>query len=626
MAEQKILPFYGHGKGRDYCEFSNFYWHDVPYTFVMPEYALQSWTPKEIQCQFSEKAIMALKASLFDDQETFGLIVESMYPDEAKALGRQVQNFQEDLWSKHLEETAFEVVYQKFNSSKRLRELLLKTGNKLIVEAAPTDHIWGVGLAKSDPRIWDPTQWDGKNVLGRALMQAREKLREAPASQAVPKPEAKRARKSQNGDAEQQILPFYSHRPNLPFCEFSNFYWHDMPYTFVMPEYARQRWTPKEIQCQFSEKAIMAIKASLFDDQETFRLIDKSTSPDDTKALGRKVKNFNTDLWSKHLEQTAFEVVYQKFNSFKHLRELLLKTENKLLVEAAPNDRIWGVGLAKSDPKIWNPKQWNGTNVLGNALMQAREKLRDLPAQPQAEPEAGTEPKRARWRRGDAAEPSQAATEVAPTSLPASAFDCYVVLDFEATCDACDKMQMNPQEKEIIEFPLVLVDAKSLKQVDEFRTYVRPTCHPVLTDFCKELTGIQQEQVADAPLWPDARAMAEAWLEDRMQTLGYKRYVFATCGDWDLKTMLPSQCVTSKEEVPMAFRRWLNVKKLYEQFSGKRKDMLGMLEGLALKHEGHHHSGLDDCRNIARILIALVQRGSVIKEDMLSVRQGGYGQ
>ncbi|CAK9100291.1 unnamed protein product [Durusdinium trenchii] len=313
-----------------------------------------------------------------------------------------------------------------------------------------------------------------------------------------------------------EILPFYGHNTKQQYCEFSNFYWHDTAFRFVMPDFAKQSWTPPEIDCHFSEKAIMAIKASLFDDAETFKLIDAAVTPSETKALGRMVKNFNEELWSKHLDQTAFEVVFQKFNSSKRLRELLLKTGKTLIVEAAPNDRIWGVGIAKSDRRIWDPKQWEGKNVLGKALMQARDRLMGGPAEAAPEPQridsagaseattAAPDPKRGRWQKSEAAKAKAKAkvacdkqrdiktllTQSQESPECASDYDCYVVLDFEATC-----WEGRHADQEIIEFPLVLVDAKTLTQVDEFRTYVRPEQNPTLSQFCTKLTGITQEQV-----------------------------------------------------------------------------------------------------------------------------------
>lgn len=77
-------------------------------------------------------------------------------------------------------------------------------------------------------------------------------------------------------------------------------------------------------------------------------------------------------------------------------------------------------------------------------------------------------------------------------------FEYFVVIDFEATCDK----EKIPQPQEIIEFPSVLVNSVTGEIEGSFQTYVRPTYHPLLTDFCKELTGIQQSQVSLESLWP----------------------------------------------------------------------------------------------------------------------------
>mmetsp|Transcript_11938 Transcript_11938/g.27884 ORF Transcript_11938/g.27884 Transcript_11938/m.27884 type:complete len:249 (+) Transcript_11938:72-818(+) len=180
--ETKILCFYGHGKGRPYAEFSNFYWHGEPgFTFRLPDFARrdsEGFAPI-IQCQFSEKAIMATKASLMGDLEKFQEIVASNWPDDVKAKGREVRNWNEALWMQHLEEIALQVVLQKFTSSKQLEDLLLGTGERVIAEAAPTDYIWGIGMRATDPRCQDRAQWQGTNHLGFALMEARKRIRAA---------------------------------------------------------------------------------------------------------------------------------------------------------------------------------------------------------------------------------------------------------------------------------------------------------------------------------------------------------------------------------------------------------------------------------------------------------------
>ncbi|CAK9133657.1 unnamed protein product [Ilex paraguariensis] len=69
-------------------------------------------------------------------------------------------------------------------------------------------------------------------------------------------------------------------------------------------------------------------------------------------------------------------------------------------------------------------------------------------------------------------------------------FQYFVVIDFEATCDK----EKNPHPQEIIEFPSVIVSSMTGQLEACFQTYVRPTCNQLLTDFCKDLTGIQQIQ------------------------------------------------------------------------------------------------------------------------------------
>ncbi|MBX3275784.1 MAG: exonuclease domain-containing protein [Sandaracinaceae bacterium] len=189
-----------------------------------------------------------------------------------------------------------------------------------------------------------------------------------------------------------------------------------------------------------------------------------------------------------------------------------------------------------------------------------------------------------------------------------------VVLDFEATCD--DRSPPSPQE--IIELPSVLLDARTLALVDEHVSFVRPVHHPTLTPFCTALTSITQADVDDAPPFPDALAAYLAWLTAHGLPLvpaappGTLPYLIVTCGDWDLQTMLPAQLAASEIDfVPHPFRRWTNVKTIFAEWRGARTSggMQRMLSLLDLELEGRHHRGIDDCRNIAKIVRALSARG-----------------
>jgi ribA/ribD-fused uncharacterized protein len=175
--QPKLIPFYSDREGKLYREFSNFYKDAPPFQFVLPAFARRDGLPDTVHCEFSEKAIMVAKAAMMGDEEAFHSISVAKFPKEAKDLGRGVRNFDQDLWTSHLEELAFEVVRQKFDSCKQLRSVLLSTGDALLVEAAPNDTIWGVGLSTTDDRVYHPSQWRGQNILGYSLMRARSVLR-----------------------------------------------------------------------------------------------------------------------------------------------------------------------------------------------------------------------------------------------------------------------------------------------------------------------------------------------------------------------------------------------------------------------------------------------------------------
>jgi ribA/ribD-fused uncharacterized protein len=69
----------------------------------------------------------------------------------------------------------------KFSQHPQLRQFLLSTGGQVLVEAAPRDRIWGIGLTADDQRTASPQHWQGLNLLGFALMEVRHRLGTAPA-------------------------------------------------------------------------------------------------------------------------------------------------------------------------------------------------------------------------------------------------------------------------------------------------------------------------------------------------------------------------------------------------------------------------------------------------------------
>jgi len=127
-----------------------------------------------------------------------------------------------------------------------------------------------------------------------------------------------------------------------------------------------------------AEQYIMVEKARLFKDKQIEEQIRQSSDPKEMKALGKKVKNFNQTIWDKVKYSIVLNGNYYKFSQNKPMRDFLLSTGNKILVEASPLDTIWGIGLKDDNPKANTPTMWRGKNLLGFALMEVRGELRRL--------------------------------------------------------------------------------------------------------------------------------------------------------------------------------------------------------------------------------------------------------
>ena len=184
--------------------------------------------------------------------------------------------------------------------------------------------------------------------------------------------------------------------------------------------------------------------------------------------------------------------------------------------------------------------------------------------------------------------------------------DYFLVLDFEATCDK--EKKISPQE--IIEFPVLKINAKTMKEESHFHSYVTPTANPVLTPFCTELTGITQDMVNGKPTLQTVLQNFDRWMQGEGLLNPGVNICFVTCGDWDLKTMLPQQCSAFKLHHPHYMKKWMNIKFAFNDVMKYRpRGMPDMLETLGLDLLGRHHSGIDDSRNIARILAKLAVLG-----------------
>lgn len=120
-----------------------------------------------------EQYMMAEKARLFKDEEMEQAIMITKDPSKQKAMGRNVRNFDQKIWEQYALNIVYQANYAKFSQNPELKQILLDTGEKMIVEASPTDTIWGVGLHEDDPLILDESNWKGRNWLGIAIMNAR---------------------------------------------------------------------------------------------------------------------------------------------------------------------------------------------------------------------------------------------------------------------------------------------------------------------------------------------------------------------------------------------------------------------------------------------------------------------
>ncbi|MEQ1961686.1 NADAR family protein [Xenorhabdus khoisanae] len=160
------------------------------------------------------------------------------------------------------------------------------------------------------------------------------------------------------------------------------FFWgHKTNHTNHITKSCLSQWYPvqftvNDVKYASAEHYMMAGKARLFNDLDALEKIINAKNPGAAKAYGREIRGFNQSIWDEHRLKIVIEGNLAKFSQNKPLAEFLLNTGDKILVEASPVDRIWGIGLAEDLPNIQNPLTWDGLNLLGFALIAVREKLK----------------------------------------------------------------------------------------------------------------------------------------------------------------------------------------------------------------------------------------------------------
>ncbi|KAL7677138.1 hypothetical protein ACOME3_003383 [Neoechinorhynchus agilis] len=196
-------------------------------------------------------------------------------------------------------------------------------------------------------------------------------------------------------------------------------------------------------------------------------------------------------------------------------------------------------------------------------------------------------------------------------------FDYFLVLDFEATCDLKPKTT-NPQE--IIEFPCLAISARTFTIENTFHRFVRPIHNKNLTHFCSELTGIVQQMVDDSDPLTVVSEEFESWMSANIFRTK-KSFIFATCGNWDLMTMLPSNFKLLGLPIPEYFKTWINIKESFLNHTGTyAHGLTQMCRFLDLKPYGRLHSGIDDCKNIVAIMKELSDRGCLFTQSKACVQ------
>lgn len=161
----KYLFFWGHRQTETITKTCLSQWYPAPFKIDGISYPT------------AEHYMMAEKARLFGDQNILERILEASHPSQAKKLGRQIANFDYEVWNTRRFEVVVAGNVAKFGQNAQLKEFLLNTGQRVLVEASPVDRIWGIGMAQDDPQIENPDSWQGLNLLGYALMEARDVLR-----------------------------------------------------------------------------------------------------------------------------------------------------------------------------------------------------------------------------------------------------------------------------------------------------------------------------------------------------------------------------------------------------------------------------------------------------------------
>ncbi|XP_021547899.1 ERI1 exoribonuclease 2 [Neomonachus schauinslandi] len=204
-------------------------------------------------------------------------------------------------------------------------------------------------------------------------------------------------------------------------------------------------------------------------------------------------------------------------------------------------------------------------------------------------------------------------------------FDYLIVIDFESTCWNDGKRH---QSQEIIEFPAVLLNTSTGEFESEFHAYVQPQEHPILSEFCMELTGIKQAQVDEGVPLRICLSQFCKWIQKIQQqkkiifaagisdlpNSKVKLCAFVTWSDWDLGVCLEYECKRKQLLKPAFLNSWIDLRVTYKIFYRRKpKGLSGALQEVGIEFLGREHSGLDDSRNTALLAWKMIRDGCLMK-------------
>ncbi len=267
-------------------------------------------------------------------------------------------------------------VQLKLEQHPYLAQQLIETEDSLIIEDC-SGRPQGSGLFWG--AAYQNNKWVGKNVLGEILMEARAKLQNNLTD---------KSQVSQLVEQPKEYTFFFN--LNSPFSNFHPAKFEYKGYTFISNEQFMMFSKAKNFNDEVSAQKIIEINndplakdfiEGRISREQIVKDRDLSTQWQNlmmkAKKLGRGVQNYDDTFWNKRREKIVLFGAREKFNQNPDLKEILLSTGNNLMVEAAPRDSIWGIGLSEYDAKRTPPEQWPGQNLLGKVLDTLKSELKN---------------------------------------------------------------------------------------------------------------------------------------------------------------------------------------------------------------------------------------------------------